>query len=380
MVIGVTNKTDKLNTPMTNKEIKLKLKNLQAVKPAVLPNALWLSATRNKLVARAAQDLAAPVQGQLIAPVVLPRTAASRFMFALRPVMATVMVAGLAVIGWAAGVSTSVMSRPGNILYGLQNAAEQTQLTFAADPSSRAYLHLELAGRHANEVAVLAAGDGANRESDMIAAMNDLQNEITNVKQNLNEVNASKSTDGAAVAKAVDLKVAEINAVFGKTKNLLSKPAQQKANQVQAAADDVSLQAVAVLVADAKTAADKSDAASRVQQTIDSAEANIIEVTSTEAGDQAKAALKQAKDALASDNLAQAVAKVQESNDLANAATAATGANTNANANDNTNTNVNTPPPEAKTNVNANAPATDTNTNTNINTNINKAKIKAIDF
>jgi len=354
---------------MTNKEPKLKLKNLQTVRPAVLPNALWVSETRKMLIARAASDLVAPAQGRLIAPVVLPRTAFGRFMFVLRPVVATCMVAGLAIVGWAAGVSSSLVSKPGNMLYGLQNAAEQTQLTFSANPAARAYLHLELAGRRANDVAALAESNSANRESDMLAAMVQLQNEIVNIKQNLKEVNASNSTDTAAVAKAVDRKVAEINAVFGKTKNLLSANAQQKAGEVQAAADDVSLQAVAVLVADAKTPADKSDAATRVQQTIDNAEA-AIEVTSTEAADQAQAALTQAKAALASDNLAEAVSKVQESADLTNAAAPATDTNANANANANVNA------PITNANVNTNAPATNTNTNTNTNT----GKIKAIDF
>jgi hypothetical protein len=357
---------------MTNKELKLKLKNLQAAKSAVLPNALWVSETRNMLVAKAASDMTAPAQGRLIAPVVLPTTAMSRFMFVLRPVVATCMVAGLAVLGWAAGVSSSISSKPGDLLYGLQNAAEQTQLTFAANASARAYLHLDLAGRRANDVATLAEGNGVNRESDMLSAMSQLQNEIVNVKQSLNEVSASKSADTAAVAKAVDRKVAEINAVFGKTKNLLSANAQQKAEAVQAEADDVSLQAVAVLVADAKTPADKSDAATRVQQTIDSAEA-VIEVTSTAAADQAKEALKQAKAALASDNLAQAVAKVQESANLTNAAAATTSTDANANNNANANTNTNTP---ANANDNVNAPITNANTNTDPNT----GKIKAIDF
>jgi hypothetical protein len=357
---------------MTNRELKLKLKNLQAAKPAVLPNALWVSETRNMLVAKAASDMTVPAQGRLIAPVVLPSTAMSRFMFVLRPVVATCMIAGLAVIGWAAGVSSSLVSKPGDLFYGLQNAAEQTQLTFAADPTARAYLHLDLAGRRANDVATLAEGNGVNRESDMLSAMGQLQNEIVNVKQSLNEVSASKSANTAAVAKAVDRKVAEINAVFGKTKNLLSANAQQKADAVQAEADDVSLQAVAVLVADAKTPADKSDAATRVQQTIDSAEA-VIEVTSTTAADQAKEAIKQAKAALASNNLAQAVAKVQESANLTNAAAATASTNTNANANVN-----------ADANTNVNAPATNSNTNTNANANTNTdpntGKIKAIDF
>ena len=341
---------------MTNRELKLKLKNLQAVQPAVLPNALWMSETRRLVLAHAKETSAVPVQGQLIAPVVLPQTMFSRFMFAMRPVVATVMVAGFAVVGWAAGVSSSMGNKPGDLLYGLKSAAEKTQLTFAADPSSRAYLHLELAGRRANELAVLAEGTSVNRENDLMAAMSALQNEIVSVKQNLDEVNTAKSSDTAAVAKAVDRKVAEINAVFDKTKNLLSANVQAKANVVVAAADDVSLKAVAVLVEAAKTSEDKTDAAARVKEKIDSAEKD-MQVASTEAGDQAKEALKQAKAALASDHLSEALTKVQESADITNAVVTTN---------------------DEKTITNTNAPAVKANMGGN--NNLNTGKIKAIDF
>jgi hypothetical protein len=228
------------------------------------------------------------------------------------------------------------VNKPGDLLYGLKSAAEKTQLTFTADPASRAYLHLELAGRRANELAVLAEGNGADRENDMLAAMSELQNEITSIKQNLNEVNTSKSADTAAVAKAVDRKVAEINAVFGKTKKLMTPRAQTKAVAVVAAADDVSIQAVAVLVESAKTVEDKTDAATRVAEKIDTAEKD-MQVASTEASEQAKEALQQAKEALANDNLAEAVIKVQESADLTNAS-----ATTTNDEESTTNTNTNT--------------------------------------
>jgi hypothetical protein len=246
----------------------------------------------------------------------------------------------------------------------LKAAAELTQLTFAADPSSRAYLHLELAGRRANEVAALAEGNGVNRESDMKAAMTELQNEIVNVQQNFDEVNAANPQDSAAVAKAVDRKVAEIHAVFGKTKKLFSKDAQAQADAVEAAADDVSFRAVAVLVAGAKTAEDKTDAATRVQDKIDSAEKD-IQVASTEAGDQAKAALTAAKAAFAKDNLAEAITKVQESATIVvDAQKTAVDASDNAEVNVNINVSVN---------ANVNVPPTDA-------TNTNAGKIKAIGF
>jgi len=346
---------------MTDRELKHKLDALRSMRSAVRPDALWISETRAALVAEARSGAALPRQEQLIAPVVLRRTPLASFMFVLRPVVAGFMVIGIGIAGWAAGVSSSFGLAKGDT--PLKNAAEFTKLTFTADPAARAYLHLELAGRRANEVAALAESNGTNRESDMKAAMDALQNEIVSVQQNLDEVNAAKPEDSAAVAKAVDRKVAEIHAVFGKTKSLLSKGAQEQADAVVAAADDVSIKAVAVLVAGAKTPEDKTDAAARVQDKIASAEKD-MQVASTEAGEQAKAALEAAKAALAQDNLTEAITKVQEAADQTDASP--NGDGTAAKTEVNTNTNMNT-------NIDVNVPA---NTNANTNT----GKIKAIDL
>jgi len=344
---------------MTNRELKLKLNALRTLKSAVAPSASWVSETRVALIARAGAEAIRPRQER----VVLRRTPFVGFMFVLRPVVAGFMVIGIGIAGWAAGVSSSFSLGQAKGDAPLKNAAEFTQLTFTANPAARAYLHLELAGRRANEVAALAEAKGADREGDMKAAMDALQDEITNVGQNLEEVSASKSRDSAAVAKAVDRKVAEIHAVFGKTKNLLSKNVQDQADAVVAAADDVSIKAVAVLVESAKTPEDKTDAAARVQDKIASAEKD-LQVASTEGGEQAKAALEAAKAALTQDDLAQAITKVQEAADKADqpAAGDQTGSDKNAEG-------------DVKASVNVNAGA-----NANTNVNINTGKIKAIDF
>lgn len=341
---------------MTNRELKLKLKALRAIKPAAMPNALWISETRNSLLSQIKEKSVVPAQSQLISPVVLPRTLMSRLMFAMRPVVATFMVIGIGIAGWAAGVSSSLgrvaKTNP------LKDAAEFTQLTFTADPAARAYLHLELAGRRANEVAALAEGNDAGRENSMKIAMDELHDEMVNIQIQLDEVNVSKPQDSSALAKAVDRKVAEIHAVFGKTKSLLPQAVQAQADNVEAVADDVSFKAVAVLVAGAKTPEEKTDALTRVQDKIATAEKD-MQVASTEAGEQAKAALDAAKAALAQDNLAQAIVKVQES--------AAIKAEELAKQ-------------EADASVSSVPADAGTNSNTNTGTNTNTGKIKAIGF
>jgi|WetSurMetagenome_2_1015567.scaffolds.fasta_scaffold221380_1 hypothetical protein len=324
---------------MNNRELKNKLAELRIVRSAAMPNALWISETRNSLVAKARAS--SSVQAVAAEPVVMPRGVFGSFMFVLRPVVAGFMVIGIGIAGWAAGVSSSFGLAKNDA--PLKNAAEFTQLTFTADPTARTYLHLELAGRRANEFASLIESNDVNRDSDVKVAMDALQDELANVGLNLDEVNASKPEASAAVAKAVDRKVAEINAVFGKTKNLLGKDARAQAEAVVAAADDVSIKAVAVLVAGAKTPADKTDAAARVQDKIESTEKD-MQVATTEASEQAKEALKAAKAALAKDDLAQAITKVQEATEKTEAPAVTEGQNNedapiivNGNANSNVN-------------------------------------------
>lgn len=219
---------------------------------------------------------------------------------------------------------------------------------------------MELAGRRANELAVLAETNNQDQKQ-VLAAVNDLRNEIDTIGANLDEVKTAQSSDTSAVAKAVDRKVAEIQAVMSKTKRLLSANAKVQATALEVAADDVSIKAVAVLAAGAKSADEKTDAATRVGDKIAALENN-IQVASTEASEQAKAILKQAKEALAKDNLAEAVTKVQMGTDLVNGAAKAGEAESEEN-----------PKASVDVNVDANVNATGTVSD-------QKGKIKAIGF
>jgi hypothetical protein len=345
------------NTIMTNRELKLKLKNLRTVKSAVSPNALWLAETRRSIVGTA------KLSGdgvQLVAPIVMPRNGWQKAFVVMSPILASFMAIGLGIMGWAAGVSSTIGT--GSFI---RSAAERTQLTFAADASSRAYLHMELAGRRANELAVLVEANSQDQKQ-VLAAVNDLRNEIDTIGANLDEVKTAQSSDTSAVAKAVDRKVAEIQAVMSKTKRLLSANAKAQATALELAADDVSIKAVAVLAAGAKSEDEKTDAATRVGDKIAALENN-IQVASTEASEQAKAILKQAKEALAKDNLAEAVTKVQLGTDLVNGAAKAGETEIEEN-------------PKASVDVNVNA-----NANVNVNAaagtvSDQKGKIKAIGF
>jgi hypothetical protein len=329
---------------MTNRELKKKLSALSALKVSGEPSALWVAQSRALLMEKIRGEAADPVARNIELPIRMPRTGINKFMFALRPVMAVFVFAGFGAFGWLASVSASFGAIPGDPLYALKTATERAQLTFTTDPSARAMLHLEFLGRRANEVASIAESADVGRGDSVSLAVDELQQELKSVSSTLDEVQSGGSLQNAAsVAQAVDRKVAELRTVLNKTKNRLDSVALKKVTDLESSADDVSLKAVAVLVQTAKQGVgpETTDVATRVQEKIDDAEQNVI-AASPEVSDQVKAALKEAKDAFAKDDLEGAVTKVQESAELANqdaAATVETAANTNVNAPSNDNVN-----------------------------------------
>jgi len=294
---------------MTNRELNKRLASLAALREAHRPDTEWVAASHARLMGA----IGAPERVQRALPIRLPRTGFwPRLNFALRPVMALFLVSGFGAFGWIAGAGAMLGSVPGDALYGLKTATERAQITFTADEAAKSYLKLEFVGRRVNEVASLAEA-GSAQDRSVERAVNELENGIKGIATSLQAVRAAGSDQNTtSVAKAVDRKVAEVRAVLGKTKTLLGAGAQKRVLAVESLADDVSLQAVNVLVSLAPVAPSE-DVASRVQEKIDSAERK-IEVASTQGADEARAAIAAAKEALRSNDYAGAMSKVQESN------------------------------------------------------------------
>lgn len=352
---------------MTNKEIKNKLSALAALKATGEPNALWVTETRALLMEKISSSKAAPVTAaQEI--IKLPRVGFfPKLMFAMRPLMVVVLVFGFGAFGYFGSIGAIASSLPGNKLYGFKTMAERAELTFAASDDARALLHADFASRRASEVAALAeAGSGAS-EKNVAAAMANLTHEMKNVSETMKAVTTDYGAGAVAIAKAVDRKAAEVRTIIGKTKSMLSLASKDQVQLVEDMADDLSLQAVAVLAA---APADKNDdVKNRVQENINSVQKK-LEIATPEGAEElkdakaAKAALTAAQKAADSADYIGAVTKVQEAVLLATPDKATVVDTTTVNVNANT--------PKVETNVNA-------NTNTNTNTN-QPAKIKAIDL
>jgi ElaB/YqjD/DUF883 family membrane-anchored ribosome-binding protein len=380
---------------MNNRELQKKLSSLAALKASGEPNALWVTETRALLLEKISASTPEPVTSAQEV-IKLPRVGFfPKFMFAMRPVMVIVMLCGFGAFGYFGSIGAVASALPGDMLYGIKNITEQAQLTFATSDDARALLHAEFASRRASEVAALAeAGSGAS-EQNMNEAVTNLADEMKNVSTTMQAVKSDYGSGAVTIAKAVDRQAAEVRAILGKTKGMLAPASQQQIQSVEDLADDISLQAVAVLVA-APSGAKTDDVKNRVQENIDAAQKK-LEIASPEGASetkivkQAKAALDAAQNDVNSQNYAEALAKVQEAASLtadnSNETIGLPSVNANSNlpaadAGANGNDNANLPAAEAGANGNdnANLPAAEAGANDNANSNTNTPnKIRAID-
>ena len=201
--------------------------------------------------------------------------------------------------------------------------------------------------------------------------MASLTDEMKNVSATMQAVKSDYGSGAVAIAKAVDRNAAEVRAIMSKTKPMLAQASQDQVQSVEDLADDVSLQAVAVLAA-SPTDAKSDDIKTRVQDNINAVQKK-LEIASPDGVDQANAAkaakaLFMAQKAADSADYVEAVTQVQAAASLASGTSDANNA-TSTNSNINANTNVNAP-----VNGNANVPVDNSNANTN-----QPNKIKAID-
>lgn len=168
------------------------------------------------------------------------------FPLTLRPVG---VLLGIFVIALA-GVSTSSAfsnAVPGDLFYGFKRAGERAQLSFALDPSRRAELGVEFAGRRLEEVSRIAESSEPDREERLSAAVDEFKAQITTVEQNLETLRQAPRPRTAEVAKIIDRKATEYSAVLEQTTSQVSGEVAEKVLEAKDAAHEASVKAVTML-------------------------------------------------------------------------------------------------------------------------------------
>ncbi len=319
---------------MNRKDITTTLSHLQRLRIGGEPDPSWVAGARAQLLSRvAAERSAAPVS--FVHVVSSFRTAFSFDAAALvaRPVLAGVAALAVVMGGSVGMVSASLGSIPGDPLYQVKIASEHASIAVAGGDADKATLRIEYVGRRVDEVSKIAATEEPGKTGRLTIAVQHIRQDLGSVEQSLNDVSRkAEPTVAAEVAKLVDRKSEEYSATLNKTDAQLSVPGQVAVKEAKVLVEDISVQAVAVLVqANANGGYSSDELAAKVGQKIDSitGKANLVAVdssTSTEAlpgaetANQAITALGEAKDLLNQQDFASALNKVIEGKELVQAA------------------------------------------------------------
>lgn len=234
---------------MSKRELLKRMKAVKTAERFALPNPHWVQSTRETLVQQVRNTL--PAQ-----PMPMPAKAKTAFSLITKqiahsvrgPVFALSSAIAAILGGSLFGVSASERSLPGDILYPVKIASEQTRLAMTGSKTEKVKLKTTFVGRRVEEIKTLSKQDSQQKKVKEVTET--LKRDLVTVKEQLKEVvqeatpmeiaDAAKLVDQATTKVASDLKVLKLESTTMEEKQLLS--------EVQAAAINTSVNAVATLV------------------------------------------------------------------------------------------------------------------------------------
>jgi hypothetical protein len=261
-----------------------------------------------------------------IAEAVLPE---NLFKFVVKPVSLGILIFGAVFGGWAATVSASYGSLPGDKLYSLKIMTEKAQLTLSTR-EARPSLQVEFAGRRLEEVAKVTSktsSDNKNKGNRARQAVKNFSRQLKTVKATLENLQSKQDTAKALeIAQAVDRKTTEYISVLEKVKDDVSAEVKQDVEAASSIVSDTGIKAVEVIVKtikDGASQAEKQEVATKVEEKIKLVEIQVQQLSSTstisgEITQEAKSALIEAKQALDNKDLTIVVDKLAEVKNLVN--------------------------------------------------------------
>lgn len=257
------------------------MKRLQAVKSAerlMSPNPEWVKTTRTTLVQQVQNTL--PVQ-----PMPMPSQAktaigvfARQLSTSVRGPVLAVSSAIAAILGGSLfSVNASERSLPGDTLYPVKIATEQTKLALTSKKTDKLKLKTEYVTRRVNEIKAIA--NNPNTQSEVKKTAETLKRDLTTIKETLKEASTeSSASEMASAAKLVDETTTQVATDLKdlKTQESLTD-VKKELTEAQVAAVDTSVNAIATLVE-----AQKSPEANISQEEIAKAVTEKIELVKTD--------------------------------------------------------------------------------------------------
>ncbi len=251
-------------------KFQTQFKELKKISGHIRPREEWVLSNKQKLFRQIENSTAFEKKEMGLVTFLeywMPR---SRFMAPLRVALVVVLIFGMTVGSWIAGVSASTDSLPGEVLYKVKIATENTQLALTSALSGNnkaentAKLQLEFAGRRSQEVKKLVAQQTPEANVHVPETIHKLQETMQNAQDNLKDVKKGDNESVLSLAQSVTKKTSAIAQDLKDVTDQTPIPSVESADivkQVVAASkivNDTGLQAIEVVLQD-KTVVETSN-------------------------------------------------------------------------------------------------------------------------
>lgn len=238
---------------MSSYDLKKKAQALRQIEQAVTPDQEWVLRNRRSLMdvvsastvqAKEEASWESTLRGYMQAILPLRMVAAVR-----APMFALLSIFGVVLGGSVMGVSAAEQAIPGDLLYPVKLATEQTRLIFTKDKTERLKLKTEFVGRRAQEIKTIVATDVSKKQERLQEATEILKRDLDTVKTQLHEVSRQASpTEVVQAAKYLDEKSIELATVLKSVKPTIDQEARIKVTEVEVSAVNTGVRAVQALI------------------------------------------------------------------------------------------------------------------------------------
>lgn len=233
---------------MSKRDLLRKLSSIRHAERGIVPDQTWVSRTRSSVVEHVRQDLASGRSFRSVSEA-RPAFAARLVQWMRAPALVTLSIITTVFGGSLISVSASERSIPGDFLYPIKLAGEQTRLAFTSDKTDRLRLKTEFVDRRVDEIKTIASKPDATSPDRLRQAAQVLKRDLDTVKTQLKEVKRETSAPEAAeVAKLVDQKSEAVAQELKQVKETVPQEVKQSVSEAEVAAVHTGVSAVEVLI------------------------------------------------------------------------------------------------------------------------------------
>lgn len=234
---------------MKRNDVVQQIRSLKGAGHAANPDTAWVASTRSRLlqhINRTTEEIPTRILTLnhlwSALSLIMPQRTVYKV---VRPAFIFVMCFTLGTAGWITTVTASLESLPGDALYPVKIATEQTQVAVTEAIKGEAAsteLRLSFATRRADEVNKIIttpSGSEAEQKARVEVAVQNLKSEVETVSVRLQEVKQENPAAAAQVAQVIDRKVEVLQQSLGVTGGQSSSTAAVAIAQLRLEVDRV---------------------------------------------------------------------------------------------------------------------------------------------